>query len=487
VKWPFDTTFARDLPWLGVATDPVPVAEPGLLVLNEELADELGLDPVWLRSPHGVAVLSGNATPEGSQPIAQAYAGHQFGSFSPLLGDGRAHLLGEMVDSTGQRRDIALKGSGQTAFSRRGDGRAVVGPVLREFLIGEAMDAFGIPTTRALAAVSTGETVAREQLEPGAVLTRVAASHLRVGTVELVATQGTKEQLLELIEYARARHYPELPVGDPMALLSGVVARQAELIAQWLAVGFIHGVMNTDNMTLSGETIDYGPCAFLDTYDPNAVFSSIDRGGRYRYAAQPQIAMWNLARLAEALLPAVDDPPALLPEATERVQAFGEVFAAAHLRRFRAKLGLTPRSAHTPDPECDETDRKLIDDLLGLLHMAKLDFTGTFRQLAGFLRGEVELPLGLTLAGWPQRWLDRLGPADRAATAEAMDRVNPAYIPRNHLVEEALAAARTGDLGPFEDLLAVVREPFTVRPGRERYAEPAPARFTESFVTYCGT
>lgn len=487
MKWPFDATFARELPWLGVETDPVPVAGPALLALNEDLATELGLDPEWLRSPAGIAVLAGNAKPEGAQPIAQAYAGHQFGQFSPLLGDGRAHLLGEVVDRNGRRRDIALKGSGQTAFSRRGDGRAVVGPVLREFLIGEAMHAFGIPTTRALAAVSTGEPVLREQPEPGAVLTRVAASHLRVGTVELAATRGTREQLNELIEYARARHYPDLPAGDPMALLSGVVARQAELIAQWMAVGFIHGVMNTDNMTLSGETIDYGPCAFLDVYDPDAVFSSIDRGGRYRYSAQPQIAMWNLARLAEALLPAVDDPQAVVADATERVQAFGALFSAAHLRRFRAKLGLLADAESSAAPARDDADQKLITGLLMLMQVAKLDFTTTFRQLAAFLRGETELPLGLAMSEWPQHWLERLGDADRASTANAMDRVNPAYIPRNHLVEEALAAARTGDLAPFEQLLAVLRDPFTARPGLARYAEPAPPGFTESFVTYCGT
>lgn len=485
MNWPFDTTFARELPWLGVETDPVPVRQPTLLAFNDQLAVELGLDPVWLRSPEGVAVLAGNAKPDGAQPIAQAYAGHQFGSFSPLLGDGRAHLLGEVIDTHGRRRDIALKGSGQTAFSRRGDGRAVVGPVLREFLVSEAMYAFGIPTTRALAAVSTGELVRREVPQPGAILTRVAGSHLRVGTMELVAHQGTREQLVELMEYARARHYPEVTSGDVLGLLSGVVARQAELIARWMSVGFIHGVMNTDNMTLSGETIDYGPCAFLDAYDPNAVFSSIDTGGRYRYSAQPTIAMWNLARLAEALLPTADDPQALIPEATERVEAFGNLFSTAHLRNFRAKLGLDDRADETGAGD-DDVDRELITDLLELMYTAKLDFTNTFRQLAASLRGD-ELPLAIRVSPWSKRWLDRLGAADREATAAAMDSVNPAYIPRNHLLDEALTAAHDGDLEPFETLLAVVREPFVERPGFERYAEPAPAEFTDDFVTYCGT
>ena len=441
MDWNFDNTYARELPWLGAAIAPVPVAEPSLLFVNEPLARELGLDPEWLASEDGVAVLAGSAVAEGSEPIAQAYAGHQFGFFSPRLGDGRAHLLGEVQDIDGERRDIALKGSGRTPFSRGGDGRAAIGPVLREVLISEAMHSLGIPTTRALAAVATGEQVWRDgRPERGAVLTRVAASHLRVGTLELVRTQGSPTQLRALVDYVRARHYPGIEPGNIWGLFDEIASRQADLIAQWMSVGFIHGVMNTDNMALSGETIDFGPCAFLDRYDPETVFSSIDTGGRYRYAAQPAIAGWNLARLAEALLPL--DPAgadAAVETATARVNAFAGRYALAFRSRMAAKLELAD------EPSSDDR----IAEFLDAMRRDSLDYTTTFRELGGA--------------------------------------ASPAYIPRNHLVEEALDAARSGDLQPFRDLLEVVRNPFEERAEWVRYAQPAPERFSASYVTYCGT
>ncbi len=504
MRWPFDNTFARELPWLGVRIDPVPVAEPELLALDDDLALELGLDPDHLRSDGGVAVLAGNAVAPGSEPVAQAYAGHQFGHLSPLLGDGRAHLLGEVVDVHGRRRDLTLKGSGRTPFSRGGDGRAVVGPVLREYLVGASMHALGIPTTRALAAVATGEKVWRERPLPGAVLTRVAASHLRVGTLVLVATQGSRDQLAQVVEHARARHYPELPPGDPMAFLSAVVERQARLVAAWMSIGFIHGVMNTDNMTLSGETIDYGPCAFLDAYDPEAVFSSIDTAGRYRYSAQPTIAMWDLARLAETLIPMVEgEADDAVTEAQQRVEAFQQHYETAWLARFRAKLGLTDEDAASDGALLANDDRSLVEDLLTLATGSRLDLTGLFRDLARSLRGEPTPTLDrledrAAWETWSTRWLARLGvpgadrprstdAAQRDVAATAMDEVNPLYIPRNHLVEEAIAAAHAGNLEPFRALDAALRDPFVERPGLERYAEPADAGFTEGYVTYCGT
>lgn len=493
MDWGFDNTFARELDWLAVAVDPVPVAEPRLLLLNESLAVELGLDPEWLRTPAGVAVLAGNARAEGSQPLAQAYAGHQFGQFSPLLGDGRAHLLGEVVDIHGQRRDLALKGSGRTPFSRGGDGRAALGPVLREYVMGEAMHALGVPTTRALAAVATGEQVWRDGgPRPGAVLTRVAASHLRVGSAELVRMRAGDEQQASFAAYVRRRHHPGVAEGDHLGLLSAVVEAQAELLARWMSLGFIHGVMNTDNMTLSGETIDYGPCAFLEAHDPAAVFSSIDTGGRYRFGAQPGIAQWNLARYAETLLPLLaPDPSAdheLIKAATERIRAFGPAFDRAHLRQWRTRLGLD-----LVEGRGVEEDRVLVEDLLSLLRSERLDHTRTVRLLGRVARGETSVVTELVedparWSQWQDAWLSALAPALSDGSAAArMDQVNPLHIPRNHLVEEALAAALTGDLAPVEELVRVVSDPFVERPGQERYAAPAPADFTAGYVTYCGT
>ena len=362
MDWGFDNTFARELDWLGAAVDPLPVAAPTLLTVNDSLALELGLDPQWLASTDGVAHLAGNAVPEGAQPWAQAYAGHQFGQFSPLLGDGRAHLLGEVVDAHGARRDLGLKGSGRTPFSRGGDGRAALGPVLRELIVSEAMHALGIPTTRVLAAVATGEQILRaDGPTPGAVLTRVASSHLRVGTAELVRMRASDAQQLAFADYVRRRHHPQVAEGDHLGLIDAVVEAQASLIARWMSVGFIHGVMNTDNMTLSGETIDYGPCAFLEAHDPNAVFSSIDTMGRYRFGAQPSIAQWNLARYAETLLPLQAPDPStesdLIEAATERIRAFETRFRGHWLRLHRGKLGL-------PDALSDTATAALTDDLL---------------------------------------------------------------------------------------------------------------------------
>ena len=489
MDWGFDNTFARELDWLGAAVDPVPVSAPSLLTVNDSLALELGLDPQWLASTDGVAHLAGNAVPEGAQPRAQAYAGHQFGQFSPLLGDGRAHLLGEVVDAHGARRDLGLKGSGRTPFSRGGDGRAALGPVLRELIVSEAMHALGIPTTRVLAAVATGEQILRaDGPTPGAVLTRVAASHLRVGTAELVRMRASDAQQLAFADYVRRRHHPQVAEGDHLGLIDAVVEAQAALIARWMSVGFIHGVMNTDNMTLSGETIDYGPCAFLEAHDPNAVFSSIDTMGRYRFGAQPSIAQWNLARYAETLLPLLAPDPStesdLIEAATERIRAFETRFRAHWLRLHRGKLGL-------PDALSDTATAALTDDLLAIMIAERLDHTRTFRLLATVLRGADRAVADLVddsvrWLDWQSRWLADIT-TDPQSTADAMDRVNPAYLARNHLVEEALAAAATGDLAPTEALLDVLRDPFTVRPGLDRYAAPAPASFTAAYVTFCGT
>ena len=489
MDWGFDNTFARKLDWLGAAVDPVPVSAPSLLTVNDSLALELGLDPQWLASTDGVAHLAGNAVPEGAQPRAQAYAGHQFGQFSPLLGDGRAHLLGEVVDAHGARRDLGLKGSGRTPFSRGGDGRAALGPVLRELIVSEAMHALGIPTTRVLAAVATGEQILRaDGPTPGAVLTRVAASHLRVGTAELVRMRASDAQQLAFADYVRRRHHPQVAEGDHLGLIDAVVEAQASLIARWMSVGFIHGVMNTDNMTLSGETIDYGPCAFLEAHDPNAVFSSIDTMGRYRFGAQPSIAQWNLARYAETLLPLQAPDPStesdLIEAATERFRAFETRFRGHWLRLHRGKLGL-------PDALSDTATAALTDDLLAIMIAERLDHTRTFRLLATVLRGADRAVADLVddsvrWLDWQSRWLADIT-TDPQSTADAMDRVNPAYLARNHLVEEALAAAATGDLAPTEALLDVLRDPFTVRPGLDRYAAPAPASFTAAYVTFCGT
>lgn len=471
--WHFDNTWARELGWLAVPTDPVPVADPQLVFANDELAGDLGL--AGLHSPDTVAALAGNAVLPGSQPLAQAYAGHQFGVFNPLMGDGRAVLLGEVVDPNGGRWDVALKGSGRTRFARGGDGRAVLGPMLREALMGEAMHALGVPTTRALAVLATGERVLREQPLPGAVLARVAASHVRVGTMQLVRTQGSREQLEQVAEYVRARHFATLAPGDAAGLLSAVVSAQARLVAQWMSLGFIHGVMNTDNMALSGETIDYGPCAFLETHDPTTVFSSIDHAGRYRYENQPAIAAWNLARLAEALLPLIDDDADRAVEmATERVEAFFGEYETQRVQVYGRKLGITDVDA--------VADRELVDALLEHMTRERLDHTLTFTSLADALQGN-ETRLG----EWEGAWRTRVGGIEPPVLTQRLSQANPAVVPRNHLVEEALGAAHRGDLAPFDALLAAVRDPFRARPADDPFTQPAPASFTRAYVTYCGT
>jgi len=491
----FDNTYARELEGLFVPWRPAVAPAPRLLFVNRALASELGLDASALGD--AAALFAGNALPEGAEPIAQAYAGHQFGGFSPQLGDGRALLLGEVIDREGRRRDIAFKGSGRTPFSRGGDGRAAVGPMLREVLIGESMHALGIPTTRALAVAATGEPVLRDQVLPGAVLTRVAASHLRVGTFEFVAARGDHPRLRRLADYTVARHDPAL-AGAPdrfIDLLRAVAARQAALIAQWMNVGFIHGVMNTDNMALSGETIDYGPCAFMEAYDPGAVFSSIDQHGRYAFANQPRIARWNLARLAESLMPLLDDDPdRALTRATEVIDAFPAQFAARLLQGRRAKLGL--RRVPAAD---DAADAALAEDFLALLQSARVDFTLAWRRLADAAAGP-EAPLRAlfsnpgAVSDWLARWRVRCAAEDGAdcsagdARAAAMRRVNPWIIPRNHRVEEALAAASgQDDLGPFERLLEALRRPFDETPANAPFAEPAPAALTAGYRTFCGT
>ena len=473
--------FARDLPEMALLWQAAEAPDPRLLVLDDALAGELGLDPAWLRTPEGVRLLVGAEVPQGATPVAQAYAGHQFGSYSPRLGDGRALLLGELTDTGGHLRDLHLKGSGRTPFARGGDGLAAVGPMLREHVVSAAMHALGVPTTRSLAVVATGRQVHRETLLPGAVLARVASSHLRVGSFQYARATGDADLLRRLVDHAVARHHPAAADAErpALALFEAVVAAQASLVAQWMLLGFVHGVMNTDNTTISGETIDYGPCAFLDAFDPAAVFSSIDHGGRYAYANQPVVAEWNLARLAEALLPLIaDDSEEAIALAVESLGAFRGQYGAAWSAGMRAKLGL-PASAD------DAVVSPLVDDLLGLLAANHVDATSFYRGLGAAARGDAEPARGpfLDLAGidaWLARWR-ALGP-----DAAAMDRVNPVYIPRNHLVEEALGAATDGDLDPLHRLLDAVASPFAERSGLERYAEPAPQDFG-AYQTFCGT
>ena len=486
----FDNSYARELEGFYVPYEPRPAAKPKLLRFNDGLAEELQLEVAGLDDAALARLFSGGELPVGAAPLAQAYAGHQYGGFVPQLGDGRAMLLGEVIDRHGRRRDIAFKGSGPTAFSRGGDGKAAVGPVLREYLLGEAMHALGIPTTRALAAVATGEPVYRERALPGAVLTRVAASHVRVGTFQFFAMRGDREKLERLADYVIARHEPQLIGRDDryLELLRAVVAKQAKLIAQWMLVGFVHGVMNTDNMAISGETIDYGPCAFMEAYGLGTVFSSIDHGGRYAYGRQPRIAVWNLSRFAECLLPLIDaeSPERAVPAATAVLEEFEPLYLAAWHAGLRAKLGFAT---------AEDDDVALANDWLTLLEANQVDFTLAWRRLADATAGDVA-PLERLFQDRPalHAWLERrqarlareAGPAD--AAARDMRRVSPIYIPRNERVEAALAAASdSGDLGPFEDLLAAVTKPFDERPGLERFAEPAPKQFTSCYRTFCGT
>ncbi len=479
-----DRCFARDLVELAIPWQAATAPDPRLLALNEPLAVELGLDPPWLHSSDGIRFLVGALVPAGATPVAQAYSGHQFGGFSPRLGDGRALLLGELVDPDGRRRDLHLKGSGRTPFARGGDGLAAVGPMLREYVVSEAMHALGIPTTRSLAVVATGRAVRREGLLPGAVLARVAASHLRVGSFQYAQVTGDTALLRRLADHAIRRHHPGAAAADRpyLALFDAVVAAQASLVARWMLVGFVHGVMNTDNMTISGETIDYGPCAFMDSFDPATVYSSIDTGGRYAYANQPVVAEWDLARLAEALLPLFDaDPERAVALAVDSLGAFHRLYSDAWSTGMRAKLGLSGGV----DRVDEGVAGPLVEELLALLQRDRVDHTSFFRGLGRAARGDIESVRGqfldlMAFDDWLRRWR-ALGP-----DGDAMDQVNPVYIPRNHLVEESLTAATEGDLEPLRRLLDAVTRPYDERPGLDRYAAAAPADFG-AYRTFCGT
>src|SRR5579871_4340862 len=488
--FPFQNTYAALPANFFARVAPTPVSSPRLIKLNRPLARHLGLDPDLLDSPEGAEILAGKRLPNGAEPIAMAYAGHQFGQFVPQLGDGRAILLGEVIDKDGVRRDIQLKGSGPTPFSRRGDGRAALGPVLREYIVSEAMFALGIPTTRSLAATITGESVMRETILPGAVLTRVAASHVRVGTFQYFAARGDIEAVRRLADHVIARHYGELAGGEKPyhALLAAVVARQAELVARWLHVGFIHGVMNTDNTSISGETIDYGPCAFMDHYDPAQVFSSIDEMGRYAYANQPRIALWNLTRLAECLLPLFsDDKDKAVEEAQTLLLAFGEEFNVAYKAGLRAKLGLFTER---------EDDQALAQALLDEMAKGAADFTLTFRRLsdaAGDPAADAEVRQLFTepeaYDAWSASWRQRIALEPQSATERqsAMRAVNPAFIPRNHRVEAVIkTAVDADDYAPFEELLTVLAKPYEDQPDYAAYAEP-PRPEERVCQTFCGT
>ncbi len=486
----FDDSYARALQGLYEPWRAESAPAPSLVVANESLAAELGIPVDWLASPDGLDLLAGNALAPASVPIAMAYAGHQFGGYSQRLGDGRALLLGEIFDGSGRRVDLHLKGSGRTPFARGGDGKAAIGPMLREYLMGEAMHALGIPTTRALAVIATGEWIAREGQLPGAVLARIAASHLRVGTFEYAAATGDRDLLRRLVDYAIERHFPEAARAEipALAFYEAVVARQAELVARWMAAGFVHGVMNTDNTTISGETIDYGPCAFMDRHDPRTVFSSIDHGGRYAYGNQPGILQWNLARLAEALLPLIDDDEKrAVAWATPILEAYALRFQRAWRAELDAKLGLRP------DLVDSAAANALRDGLSPFMTEQRVDHTLFFRRLAGAARGD-DAPVRALFEdpkafdAWAGDWraLLQSNREEGAAAASAMDRVNPIYVPRNHRVEAALEAATAGDLEPFHTLLGVLEQPFEERPGLEAFSEPAPAD-APPYRTYCGT
>jgi uncharacterized protein YdiU (UPF0061 family) len=470
--------------------EPTPVTTPRLIIFNRALAAELGLDVGTLDDAKLAAVFGGNVVPRGAEPIAMAYAGHQFGHFVPQLGDGRAILLGEVRDRAGRLRDIQLKGSGRTPFSRSGDGRAALGPVLREYLLSEAMFALGVPATRALAVVMTGEIVYRERRMPGAILTRVGASHVRVGTFEYFAARGDVEALERLASYVIDRHYPDArDAAQPyLALLQGVVRRHALLVASWMQVGFIHGVMNTDNMSLSGETIDFGPCAFIDAYDPATVFSSIDGKGRYAYANQPSAAHWNLARLAETLLPILNPIPERAVElATEALSAFSTHFDEYWLNGMRRKAGLFT---------AEDGDPLLVQSLLDAMHRNQADFTLTFRRLCDAALDEhADAGLRVLFANpgsydlWATTWRSRLArePRESRLRADAMREVNPAFIPRNHRVEQALnAAIDNDDFEPFFHLLTVLSRPYQDQATFAAYENP-PQPSERVLQTYCGT
>jgi uncharacterized protein YdiU (UPF0061 family) len=491
--FPFDNSYARLPERFYARLNPTPVRDPTLIKINRPLAQHLGLDPDFLASPGGIEIFAGNRVPEGAEPLAMAYAGQQFGRLVPRLGDGRALLLGEVIDADGLRRDIQLKGSGRTPFSRSGDGRAWIGPVLREYLVSEAMAALNIPTTRALAAVATGETIFRDRIFPGAVIARVASSHIRVGTFQYFAVREDVQALQLLADHVIDRHYPDArEAANPyLCLLENVVAKQAALIAKWMAVGFIHGVMNTDNVLISGETIDYGPCAFMDGYHPEIVYSSIDRRGRYAYQNQPNIARWNLASFATSILPLINPDIDKAVEAAESaVNAFGDQFNVAWSSELRAKIGLA---------EEQDGDLELAQDLLERMAANKADFSLTFRRLSDLsgsmapLNAEAEASVGAlfddltSFDDWVVKWRARLAleKRDDSARQSAMRATNPAYIPRNHRIEQVILAALEGDFGPFEKLGNILSQPFDDQPDNANYQLP-PLPEEVVHTTFCG-
>ncbi len=484
----FSHTFANELDGFYQSCSPEKCTSPRLLQLNTLLAEELGLDHCLLEGEVGVALFSGNALPDNAKPIAQVYAGHQFGMFTSQLGDGRALLIGEVVDGTGTRRDIQLKGSGRTPFSRGGDGKAALGPVLREYLVSEGMHQFGIATTRALAAVGTEDWVAREDLKPRAVLTRVSASHIRVGSFEFFAAKGEWDQVRRLADYAIDRHFPEAKNSEDLYLqfFKSVLRKQAKLIADWMSVGFVHGVMNTDNMTISGETIDYGPCAFMDRYVPSTVFSSIDGHGRYAYENQPKMGQWNLAQLAKALIPLYDEEQErVIQRFVDELDRFNDCYETFWLDNMRAKFGMVSK---------DKGDGELVKQLLELMHQGGADFTLAFRYLADVrlddeLKFKSQFNVVVNLDDWLARWAERIERDGQSPEecADRMNTVNPIYIPRNHKIEEVLdAAVNRNDLEPFRMMLSVMSEPYSYKSGHEEYAEPSPAN-AEPYITFCGT
>ncbi|GAB5406077.1 MAG: YdiU family protein [Aureliella sp.] len=482
----FDNSYANLPQEFYAEVDPTPVSKPKLVRFNNELAEHLGMDAQAFQSEQGLAILAGNAMSEGARPIAMAYSGHQFGGFSPQLGDGRAVLLGEVVGDDGQRRDIQLKGSGPTPFSRRGDGRSALGPVLREYIVSEAMAALGVPTTRALAAVESGDVVLRECRVPGGVFTRVASSHIRIGTFQWFYARQDDANLKLLADYAIERHYPDAKQADNpyLAFLDGVVARQAKLIAHWMLLGFIHGVMNTDNMSISGETIDYGPCAFMDTYHSMKVFSSIDDSGRYAYGNQAPIGLWNLSRFAETLLSLIDDDQNRAVELAKQSLSVFETLHHTELERlFTAKIGIAGG---------DSGDWEMVGELLTTMEEGEADFTLVFRHLADSLESEDDAALvalfnaPAAIQEWLGRWRGRLASVDRSQAIDLMKRTNPIYIPRNHRIEEAIQASYSGNYAPFHRLVDVLQKPFTHQPNStDLEAAPAPGEIVRA--TFCGT
>lgn len=481
INWNFENSYANLSKAFFTKVNPTPVSSPELIVINQTIAEELGLNFESLKGKEGVEVLAGNKVPQGSEPLAQAYAGHQFGHFT-MLGDGRAILLGEQITPNGERFDIQLKGSGETPYSRRGDGRAGLGPMLREYIISEAMYALGIPTTRSLAVVATGEPVYRETVQKGAILTRIAASHIRVGTFEYAAKMCGLDELKALADYTINRHYPQIQgqTNPYLALLKEVIKRQASLITKWQMIGFIHGVMNTDNMAISGETIDYGPCAFMDSYNPQTVFSSIDRNGRYAYGNQPKIAQWNLARLAETLLPLIDnDLDKAVEIAQENVMNFTNIYHLNWLKGMRSKLGI-----FNDEPE----DEKLVENLLDIMHQNGADFTNTFRALTLNIPNENPMFESEEFKMWNDKWKARLNRQGKNhnQVVELLKNSNPNVIPRNHRVEEALDAAEKNDFKVMEKLLEVITEPFAYSEEQDEYTKlPEPASC--GYQTFCGT